>query len=237
MRIIPAIDLLGGACVRLSQGDFARTAVCDADPDAVAERFAKAGARLIHLVDLDGARQGRPVQAETILRIARHAPVEAGGGLRNMAGIAAYLENGVARVVLGSAAVKNPELVREAVARYGGRVILSLDVRHGRAAVEGWTETSGMDAGELAAAIAGLGIEEIIYTDISRDGMLTGPNLAGLIHLIRETGLRVIASGGISTLADLKALAAAGADGAIIGKALYAGQIDLKQAIMEFEDS
>ena len=237
MRIIPALDLLGGACVRLRQGSFAEAVTYGMDPTAVARAFGLAGARLIHLVDLDGARAGRPVQADLVRRIAADVkiPVEVGGGLRTMAEIRAYLDHGVARVVLGSAAVKDPGLLRAAVESYGDRVILGLDARHGRVATDGWTTSTTLGALDLARDMARIGLKEVIYTDIARDGMLCGPDLEGLADLARRSGLAVIASGGIASPADLEAAAAAGASGAIIGKAVYDGRIDLGEAIRRWE--
>lgn len=237
MRIIPAIDLLGGACVRLRQGDFAASVTYGTDPVAVARAFSLAGASLIHLVDLDGARAGQPVQADLVRLIAAsvETPVEVGGGLRTMAEIRAYLDRGVARVVLGSAAVKDPGLLQEAVGLYGARVILGLDVRRGRVAIDGWAASTPLDALDFAREMAGRGLKEVIYTDIARDGMLCGPDLEGLAGLVHRSGLAVIASGGIASLADLEAVAAAGASGAIIGKAVYDGRIDLGRAIRRWE--
>lgn len=237
MRIIPAIDLLGGSCVRLRQGDFARATVYRNDPLQVAREFAAAGTGLIHLVDLEGAKAGRPLQARLILDLAAAipVPVEVGGGIRTMADLEGYLGHGAARAVLGSAALKDPAFFRAAVERYGPRVVLGLDARDGMVAAEGWSEASRVDAVELAKSLADEGLTEVIYTDIARDGMLAGPDLHGLRKLVRETGLAVIASGGIATLADLEAAAAAGASGAIVGRALYDGRIDLKEAIRRLE--
>lgn len=238
MRIIPAIDLLDGVCVRLRQGDYARATVYRGDPLQAAREFAAAGAGLLHLVDLEGARAGRPLQARLVLDIAAALPipVEVGGGIRTLADLAGYLEHGVARAVLGSAALKDPAFFRTALARYGERIILGLDARGGLVAAEGWTETSQVDAVELARSLAGSGLREVIYTDIARDGMLSGPDLQGLGRLVRETGLSAIASGGIASLADLEGAAAAGASGAIVGKAVYDGRIDLREAILRLGD-
>lgn len=237
MRVIPSLDILGGSYVRLRQGDFRQATRYGDDPQAAARSFADAGASLIHLVDLEGARSGWPVQSDTILAIAGSVPVpvQVGGGLRTMDQIEGYLERGVARVILGSAAVKDPELVRAAVDRYGERIVLGLDARRGLAAVEGWTESSACEAVVLAKSMAALGVREVIYTDIERDGMLSGPNLAELAKMARESGLSVIASGGISSYEDLEALAALGLSGAILGKALHDGRIDLRTAIERLE--
>lgn len=237
MKIIPAIDLMGGAYVRLRQGRFHEATCYGDDPVAVAIGFARAGASLIHLVDLDGARTGHPIQADLVRTIAASvtSQIEVGGGLRTLDQIAAYLEQGVARVVLGSAAVQEPALLQAAVEVYGGRVVLGIDVRAGRVAIGGWTEVSSRDALSLAREMAGLGLQELIYTDISRDGMMNGPDLTGLARLVVESGLSVIASGGISSMADLESVATAGASGAIIGKALYDGRVDLRDAILSLE--
>ena len=210
MRVIPAVDLLGGACVRLRQGRFNEAVTYGTDPVSVAWAFSLAGAKLIHLVDLDGARAGRPVQADLVRRIAAavKTPVEVGGGLRTMVEIRAYLEDGVARVVLGSAAVKDPGLLRAAVEVYGDRVILGLDARRGRVATDGWAASTALGALDLARDMARCGLKEVIYTDIARDGMLCGPDLEGLTDLVRRSGLAVIASGGVSSLTDLEAVAA-----------------------------
>lgn len=236
-QVIPAIDLLGGKCVRLRQGSFTAATIYDGDPVAVAEGFARAGAGLIHLVDLDGARAGFPVQADLVCRIASAVavPVEIGGGLRSMDQIVHYLEGGVGRVVLGSAAVRDPALMNAAVRRFGERVVLGLDARDGRVATDGWTASSDRDALSLALEMSTLGLKEMIYTDIARDGMLSGPDLTGLARLVRQSGLAVVASGGIASLPDLEAVARTGARGAIVGKALYDGRIDLGEAITRLE--
>ncbi len=238
MLVVPAIDLLDGACVRLRQGAYDAAAVYGGNPLAVAREFAKAGAELIHLVDLDGARTGSALQAVLIKRIAAAVPVrcEVGGGVRSMEEIRAYLDGGLDRVILGSAAIEDPGLVRRAIDEYGPRIVLGLDARGGMAATHGWIETSDRPVLDLARQMQGLGVEEVVYTDIARDGMLAGPDLEGLKSLIRGTSLRVVASGGMSSLADLKAAAAAGAVAAIVGKAIYAGWIDLKQAVVELAD-
>ncbi len=240
MTIIPAIDLRRGRCVRLEQGDYNRETVYDPDPPAVARRFVAAGAKRLHLVDLDGAKAGAPVQKELIVKVARSipVPVEAGGGIRDQETIQYYLENGVQWVILGSAAVHNPGLLLWACRRYPGRIILGLDARDGLVAVEGWLKTTDLEAVELAQKIAGYGVTEVIYTDISRDGTLQGPNLKALQNMVEKSGLSVIASGGIASLADLyelKKLEPLGLSGAIVGKALYNGNIDLAEAIHTLE--
>lgn len=240
MLIIPAIDLRGGACVRLEQGDYSRETVYGSDPLAVAKRWVKAGAKRLHLVDLDGARAGVPRQKELIIKIIREVPipVEVGGGIRNRETVAYYLEHGAGWVILGSAAVSEPELLAWACRNFPGRIILGVDARNGMVAVEGWVKTTSLRALELAAGAAEAGVREIIYTDIAKDGTLSGPNVDALEEMIRESGLSVIASGGISSFSDLlllKTLEPLGLAGAILGKALYSGKIDLGDAIRRLE--
>lgn len=240
MTIIPAIDLRQGRCVRLEQGDYNRETVYDSDPQAVARSFAAAGAKRLHLVDLDGAKAGAPVQKELIVKVAQSipVPVETGGGIRDEETIRYYLENGVRWVILGSAAVNKPELLIWACRSYPGRIILGLDARNGLVAVEGWLKTTGIDAVELAQKMACYGVDEVIYTDISRDGTLKGPNITALKNMVEKSGLSVIASGGIASLSDLyelKKLEPLGLSGAIVGKALYNGNIDLAEAVHSLE--
>ncbi len=235
MRIIPAIDLRGGRCVRLLQGDYGRETVFGDDPLAMARRWAEQGAEILHVVDLDGARAGESRQLAVAVAISRATglPVQLGGGLRTRAAVAEALNAGIERVVLGTAAVNSPDLVRELVAAYGPRLVVGIDARAGKAAVGGWLATTGKNAFTLAKEMQDCGVEEIIYTDIQRDGMLSGPDIAGL-RMLLALGLRVNASGGVGTLADireLKALEAAGLTGVIIGQALYTGRIELSAAI------
>lgn len=240
MIIIPAIDLLGGRCVRLQQGDYRRETVYDPDPLAVAQKWADLGAGRLHLVDLDGAKEGRPIHMATVSTIAKQLaiPVEIGGGIRDFATIAAYIEAGVRWVILGSVAVEQPELVEEACQAFPGRIVVGIDARDGRVATRGWLEESSVAAVELGQRMRKLGVAEIIYTDIARDGMLNGPNLPALEEMARQTGLSVIASGGVSCLQDLidlKKLECVGVRGAIVGKALYDGRLDLAEAILQVE--
>ena len=237
MRIIPAIDLWQGACVRLRQGDFAQTTEYSRDPVAMARGFVAAGAGLLHVIDLEGAKQGRPAQAELVLAIAAAVPIpiEVGGGLRTLEDFDFYLGHGVDRAILGTLAVKDPALAGRILERHGEKVILGVDTRGGLAATEGWTASSAVGLWPLVKRMAALGLKEMIHTDIARDGMLTGPDLESLTALVRESGLKVIASGGISSLADLEAAASAGASGAILGKSLYDGKIDLHAAIKKLE--
>ena len=234
MIVYPAIDLRGGRCVRLLRGDYERETVYGDDPVAVARGFAAAGARWLHVVDLDGARAGRPVQAELVAAIcaAVPIPVQVGGGLREGAAVEAALAAGAARVVLGTVAVADPERAAAICRSHPGRVAIGLDAREGRLRVAGWTEGAETTATAGAARAAGLGAAAIVYTDIARDGMLGGPDLDGTRAVARAAGgVPVIASGGIGTLADVRAVAALGVAGVIIGRALYTGAVRLADAL------
>jgi phosphoribosylformimino-5-aminoimidazole carboxamide ribotide isomerase len=234
--IYPAIDLLGGKCVRLFQGDYGQETVYSDSPVQVAEQFYNDGASWIHLVDLDGARQGHPVNA-AIIREVKHAlsvKVQVGGGIRSEKDVSAYLDAGIDRVILGSAAISHPGFVKEMLEKYGRRIAIGLDAREGYVAVEGWTKTSEMKAETLANELIDHGAETFIFTDISKDGTLTGPNIKAISDLARLTGKEVIASGGVSSLEDVEMLyyrAQAGVSGAIIGKALYTEALSLKDAL------
>lgn len=231
MLVIPAIDLRGGRCVRLYQGDYARETVVGDDPVAMARHWAAAGARLLHVVDLDGARAGRPVQLDLVARIcaALAIPVELGGGPRTAGDVAAMLAAGVDRVILGTVALEQPALVTAMLERHGPeRIVLGLDARAGRVATRGWLETSEVEATALARRMAGAGVRTVIYTDIARDGTLSGPSVAGTAAVAAASGLEVIASGGVARREDLAALAAQpGIVGAIVGRALYTGALQL----------
>ncbi|HVC79370.1 MAG TPA: 1-(5-phosphoribosyl)-5-[(5-phosphoribosylamino)methylideneamino]imidazole-4-carboxamide isomerase [Chloroflexota bacterium] len=229
MFLIPAIDLRAGACVRLEQGDFARPTQYGADPLVVAHQFAQHGARWLHLVDLDGAREGSSRHLEVLTRIARETPllVEFGGGLRDLPAITRALDAGAARVVLGTAALRDPDLLVAAQAAHGERVVVGLDARAGLVAVRAWQETSDVTAVALAARVIAAGCTRLIYTDIATDGMLSGPNLPALRSLLAAVEVPVIASGGIANEGDLGQLAATGVEAAIAGKALYAGTLPL----------
>jgi phosphoribosylformimino-5-aminoimidazole carboxamide ribotide isomerase len=237
MEIIPAIDLKDGKCVRLYQGDFAQTTVYDEDPVAVARRWVEQGARRLHVVDLDGARVGRPVNTDTVLAIVRAVavPVQLGGGLRNEEGVTAALSLGVERVILGTSAVRDPAMVERMVSRFQESVIVGIDTRNGLVAVEGWTETAEINLVDLIGRMHDRGVRRIIYTDISRDGTLTEPNFAALQRLIDLDGPAIIASGGIAGVEHLQHLAQLGVEGAIVGKALYTGSISLPDAIAAIE--
>jgi len=233
MELWPAIDLRGGRCVRLLQGDYGRETVFGDDPVAMVQGFVAAGARRLHIVDLDGARDGVPAQAELVGRMVAAAgvPCQLGGGIRSLATARAYVEAGVARLVVGSVAIESPELLETLAQTYPGRIVLGLDARDGMVAVRGWLETSRLAALDVARRHAGLPLAGIVYTDIARDGMLSGPNLPALAEMVRGATLPVIASGGVSNAADVRQVAAVGAAGCIVGRALYEGTLTLGDAL------
>jgi phosphoribosylformimino-5-aminoimidazole carboxamide ribotide isomerase len=235
MILYPAIDLKDGRCVRLLRGAMESATVFGEDPAAQARAFEAAGCRWLHLVDLDGAFAGRPVNAGAVEAIlaAVGVPVQLGGGIRDRATVEGWLEKGVARVILGTAALRDPGLVREAATAHPGRVAVGIDARGGRVAVEGWAETSEVEALDLARRFEDAGVAAIVYTDIERDGAMAGPNVAATAALARAVAIPVIASGGIASLDDLRALKDCGAplDGAISGRALYEGRLDLGEAV------
>jgi len=232
--VLPAIDLRGGRCVRLRQGDYARETVFDADPVGVARRFAEAGARWLHVVDLDGAREGEPKNLETVARIVEAAGlrVEVGGGVRTAETAERVIGLGVARVVVGTRAVREPAWLADLAHRFPGRVALGLDVREGRVAVEGWRRGTERTAEEVLAEAEALPLAAIIYTDIARDGMMTGPNVEAVAEMARRTRLPVVASGGVRTVEDVARLRATEVvAGVIIGRALYEGTLTLEAAL------
>ncbi|MBT5494397.1 MAG: 1-(5-phosphoribosyl)-5-[(5-phosphoribosylamino)methylideneamino]imidazole-4-carboxamide isomerase [Alphaproteobacteria bacterium] len=234
MILYPAIDLKDGQCVRLKLGDMDQSTVFNDDPAAQAQDFVDAGCEWLHLVDLNGAFEGKPVNAAPVEAIlaAVSIPVQLGGGIRDMATIGAWLERGIRRVILGTAAVKNPDLVREACREWPGHVAVGIDAKGGKVAIEGWAEVSELTAEALAAQFADAGVTAIIHTDVDRDGVLAGPNIETTSALASATSIPVIASGGVSSLDDLLALRDAGnIAGAISGRALYDGRIDLSQAL------
>ena len=234
MILFPAIDLKDGTCVRLRQGDMERATVFNTDPALQAGTFADAGCDWLHVVDLNGAFEGRPVNAAAVEAIlaAIDVPVQLGGGIRDMATIEHWLGQGVERVVLGTAAVKQPELVRAACSEWPGHIAVGIDARDGRVAVEGWAEATELSAAELAARFKDSGVAAIVYTDIVRDGELAGPNIQATAALSADVPIPVIASGGISSIGDIEALCRENAiSGAIVGRALYDGRIDLKEAL------
>ena len=233
MIILPAIDIHEGRCVRLFQGDYSTAEVVAGDPLETAEGFREQGAHWLHMVDLDGAKAGRPINHELILNTAETAGmhVEVGGGIRSMRTVEDYLMGGASRVILGSAALGDPEFVKEAVCAYGKRIAVGIDAIDGIAAAEGWTKKSGMDYIEVAKRMEGIGVQYIICTDIHKDGTQSGPNLEMLDKLNRAVSCNIIASGGVSSLLDIINLYDLGLYGAIAGKALYAGTLDLKAAV------
>ncbi len=236
MRIYPAIDLRGGQSVRLRQGDYAQETVFG-DPVEVARRWAAAGATFLHLVDLDGAREGRPVNGDAIRRIldATGLPCQLGGGLREESHLETALGWGVRRIILGTRALQDPPWVRAMCERFPNQIALGVDARNGRVVTEGWLRESELLAVDLVQQFQGCALPAIIYTDISKDGMLQGPNVEATVELARDAHpIPVIASGGITTLDDVACLAEAGIDGCIIGRALYEGRIDLHEAITRF---
>jgi len=234
--LFPAIDLKGGQCVRLEQGDLARVTVFNADPAAQARAFERQGFEYLHVVDLDGAFAGRPVNASAVdaLLEAVKMTVQLGGGIRDLATVEAWLGRGIRRVIIGTAAVRDPQLVKEAAKKFPGRVAVGLDARDGKVAVQGWAESSEMTALEIARRFEDAGIAAIIFTDIARDGLLRGLNLDATIALANSISVPVIASGGLASLADVKALLEPRAkklEGAISGRALYDGRLDAAEAI------
>jgi phosphoribosylformimino-5-aminoimidazole carboxamide ribotide isomerase len=237
LKLYPAIDLKDGRCVRLRRGAMDEATVYAEDPAAQARAWQAAGFSWLHVVDLNGAFAGHPVNADAVRAILRSVtiPVQLGGGIRDMAGIEAWLAAGVRRVILGSAAARNPQLVIDACRAFAGRIAVGIDARDGRVALEGWAETSELTAGELAARFEQAGVAAIIYTDISRDGMLTGVNVAQTVALARNVTTPVIASGGIGGLKDLQVLrdAARGTriEGVVVGRALYDGRVDPAAAL------
>ena len=236
MITYPAIDIRGGRCVRLTEGRFDAETVFADDPAQMALKWAGLGAEFLHLVDLDGALAGEGKNVPVIERILKsvNIPVQLGGGIRNLATIEKLLDLGVTRLILGSAAVKNPELVQEACKKYPGHIAVGIDAKNGEVAIAGWGQGSGVAATELAKKMASFGVETIIYTDISRDGMLSGVNVESTAALARACGVPIIASGGVASIEDIrrvKAVESDGVQGCIIGKAIYTGAVDLKEAL------
>lgn len=236
-ELIPAIDVLGGRCVRLRQGRYDEATVYDEDPGAVAARFVAHELGRLHVVDLDGARAGEPrneAALGAILAAAPGVPVQVGGGLRSLADVERRLALGVDRAILGTVALRDPSLVQEAAGRFPGRIAVGIDARDGRVAVEGWVETSDTSSTELARRFEDAGVAAIVYTDIARDGMLSGPNLEQTAALAEAVSIPVIASGGVGSDEDVRraaALAERGVAGVIVGRALYTGAVDLARAL------
>lgn len=238
MRLYPAIDLKDGKCVRLMQGDYNEVTVYGNEPTEMAKKWESLGGTFLHLVDLDGAKEGKSMNDEAIRAIveATSMQVEVGGGIRTLEAIEKKLSMGVSRVILGSVAVKNRALVKEAVEKFGAsKIVIGVDAKGGKVAVEGWLEVTELSALDFCIALKNLGVQTIIYTDIAKDGMMQGPNVEETAKLVARTGLDIVASGGVSSLEDLKAVEAVGVEGAIIGKAIYTGAIDLKEAVAYFK--
>ena len=240
MEVMPAIDLRHGQVVRLTQGDYAKQTTFSDDPIAVAAGFVEAGAVRIHVVDLDGALDGTPTQADLCARVAKAVPVpiEVGGGFRNADHVTAALSAGMDRVVLGTAAVENPTMVGLLIEQHGAeRIVVGLDARDGIVAVSGWTQSTGVAATELMAQMHALGVRRFVYTDIARDGMLSSPNFEAVAEMVAHAeqlgGAAIIASGGIADAEHLRRLAGAGVEGAIVGSAIYRGTVDLAAIVAE----
>ena len=233
IEIIPAIDLRGGRCVRLYKGDFSQETFFSDDPINVALKWQSLGAPRLHIVDLDGARSGQPANYEVIKNIAQavSVPIQVGGGIRQLSRVEKLLKSEVDRVILGTSAVENPEMVVEAIKKYGTSIAVGIDTRDGYLSTCGWQQDTDHKALDFAQSIIKLGVKRLIYTDINRDGTLTEPNFSAIFELINSVKVPVVASGGVTTLDHLKMLRRLGAEGAIIGKALYTQDINLKQVI------
>lgn len=233
MRIYPAIDIKDGQCVRLLKGRFDKVTVYGNDPAEMAKKWESLGGEFIHVVDLDGALKGHGVNAEAIKRICKSVsvPVQTGGGIRTMEDIEDKLACGISRVIIGTKAVSNPEFVREAVKKYGDKIVIGIDAKDGMVAIEGWEKTSEFGAVEFAKKIADMGVKTIVYTDIATDGTLAGPNVAAMKEMVENVNINVIASGGIGNIEHIKSLVPVGVEGVITGRALYTGDLDLTAAI------
>lgn len=233
MIIFPAIDIMDGKPVRLLRGDFDTAEQVAEDVLTTAKQFARVGCTWVHMVDLDGSLQKKPVNTGPILQVVEHTPlkVEVGGGIRTMEDIAFYLDRGVDRVILGSVALKNPELVQQAVDAYGDKIAVGIDAKQGMVATEGWTEDSQMDFIDLAKAMEKMGVATIIYTDIGRDGTLSGPDVQGLDRLNKAVSCNVIASGGVTTITDILVMKDKKMYGTICGKCIYKKTLDLREAV------
>lgn len=238
MQLYPAIDIKNGSCVRLTQGLFDNVKVYSDTPADMARLWVSQGATFLHLVDLDGALAGRSVNEPVIKSIldSVSVPVQLGGGIRSAEAVENMLSLGVSRVIIGTKAVQNPEFIRDMINKFGpDRIVVGVDAKDGMVAIEGWEKVSSLSASSLCGQMKGYGVEHIVYTDISKDGMLSGPNVEATKKLTEETGMDIIASGGVSSMQDLKDLFESGIRGAIIGKALYENRVDLKEAVAAFE--
>lgn len=234
MIILPAIDLIGGKCVRLQKGDYNKVTIYNDDPLAQAMSFKEAGAEWIHIVDLDAAKSGIPTNHEIIAQIASKTglKVDTGGGIRNMDTLSRWIEDyGVSRCVLGTAAIKDRKFTEAAIARYGEKIAIGIDAKSGEVAVDGWTNGSGVNAVDFALIMKSIGAKTVVFTDIARDGMLTGPAVESTKEMVEKTGLDVIASGGIGCDDDVLNIKTSGCTGVIVGKAIYEGRVDLKKCL------
>lgn len=233
MRIYPAIDIKDGKCVRLLKGQFDQVTVYGDDPSEMAVKWEKLGGEYIHVVDLDGALKGHGVNAAAIREICNkvQVPVQTGGGIRSMEDIQAKLDCGIARVIIGTSAVRDSEFVKRAVDRYGDRIVIGIDAKDGMAAIEGWEEVSEFGAVAFAEKMQRIGVKTIIYTDIATDGTLAGPNVEAMREMSQSVQMDVIASGGVGNMEHIRALMPAGVEGVIVGKALYTGNVDLAEAV------
>ncbi|MCM3743731.1 1-(5-phosphoribosyl)-5-[(5-phosphoribosylamino)methylideneamino]imidazole-4-carboxamide isomerase [Sporosarcina luteola] len=233
MILFPAIDIRGGKCVRLIQGDYAQETIYHESPSKVAKDWETQGAAYIHVVDLDGAKTGDSLNAEAIREIVKvvNIPVQVGGGIRSMETIDSLIASGVSRVIIGTAAIQNPQFVEEAVAKYAGKIAVSIDARNGFVATDGWTETTDVKAVKLLRWLEGAGVKTVVYTDIMKDGMLQGPNFDELYVVSKASDMDVIASGGVSTIEDIAKLKQMNLYGVIIGKALYEGTLSLERVL------
>ena len=238
MKIFPAIDLKGGRVVRLTQGDYGRVTQYAVEPEEAARSFVEAGAKYVHIVDLDGAKDGTTANLATVARVLRDGRLfaEVGGGIRDRARIEAYLAAGASRVILGTAAVNDRAFLEEAVKAYGARVAVGVDARDGRVAVDGWQTVTALDGVEFCQRLRDMGVATVIYTDIARDGAMRGVNLEIYRTLLGIKGLEIVASGGVSTLEDVRALPDMGVPAAIVGKALYSGALNLADVLKEAEE-
>jgi phosphoribosylformimino-5-aminoimidazole carboxamide ribotide isomerase len=233
MILFPAIDIRGGKCVRLIQGDYDRETVYHDSPAEQAKEWERQGAEYIHVVDLDGAKTGNSLNSEAIGEITKAVkiPVQVGGGVRTMETIDSHIAKGVSRVIIGTAAIQNPEFVEEAVAKYADKIAVSIDARNGLVATDGWTETTDVRAVDLMGRLADIGVKTVVYTDIAKDGMLQGPNFDELQLMNNASDIDIIASGGVSTAEDIAILREMDLYGAIIGKALYEGNLSLETVL------
>ncbi|MFS0645332.1 1-(5-phosphoribosyl)-5-[(5-phosphoribosylamino)methylideneamino]imidazole-4-carboxamide isomerase [Siminovitchia sp. 179-K 8D1 HS] len=232
MKILPAMDLMDGKCVRLYQGDFNKTTQVGSDPASQLQTFINNGAEIIHIVDLDGARSGRPEQIDLITELCTRStvPVQVGGGIRNLETVEAYVHAGVDRIVIGTAAIQNRAFLHEALENYQKHIVIGIDARNEKVAVSGWEQETEMDYIEFAKQMEQLGVETIVFTDISKDGTMQGPNLAQLKKINDAVSCKIVASGGIRNQEDLDAVAALGIEEAIVGKAMYEGTVTLRRS-------